>query len=265
MGLSKTLCNLKKLLLNDKFILWVITINILAVIIQEFDGMPVWLSYFDASFVAIYIAEVTVKMQTFGRKGYFSESWNRFDFIITVISIPSLFYIFDIDDAYPLNVLISLRVLRVFKFFSLIKFFPNMNSLMVGVRNAIKVSYVVICGFALLTLVVSLLTCSLFKQVAPEYFANPLQSFYSVFRIFSVEGWYEIPDLIAERSTPFIALLSKVYFIVILFGGGILGLSFVNSIFVDAMMSDNNDEMIEQIKNLEQKIDSLTDKINNIK
>lgn len=262
---SKLLCNLKKLLLNDKFILWVITINILAVIIQEFDGMPVWLSYFDASFVAIYIAEVIVKMQTFGRKGYFAENWNRFDFIITVVSIPSLFYIFTINDVYPLNVLISLRVLRVFKFFRLIKFFPNMNSLIIGVRNAIKVSYVVIFGFALLTLVVSLLTCSLFKQVAPEYFANPLQSFYSVFRIFSVEGWYEIPDLIAERSTPFIALLSKAYFVLILFGGGILGLSFVNSIFVDAMMSDNNDEMIEQIKSLEQKIDSLTDKINNIK
>jgi voltage-gated sodium channel len=42
--------------------------------------------------------------------------------------------------------------------------------------------------------------------------------------------------------------------------GGILGLSIVNSIFVDAMVSDNNDELENKIDLLNKKIDKLLTK-----
>jgi len=42
-----------------------------------------------------------------------------------------------------------------------------------------------------------------------------------------------------------------------LIGGGIIGLSLINSIFVDTMVSDNNDDLKEQICSLEEKIDKL--------
>jgi len=84
-----------------------------------------------------------------------------------------------------------------------------------------------------------------------------MTSFYTIFRIFTVEGWYEIPDMIANNSTPSIGILSKIYFSVILLLGGIFGLSLVNSIFVDAMVSDNNDELERKINSLENKIDKL--------
>lgn len=48
-----------------------------------------------------------------------------------------------------------------------------------------------------------------------------------------------------------------IYFIFIVLSGGILGLSLVNSIFVDAMISDNNEELEKKIDNLERKIDLL--------
>jgi voltage-gated sodium channel len=105
------------------------------------------------------------------------------------------------------------------------------------------------------------ITCSLYKNIVPEYFKNPLNSFYSIFRLFSVEGWYEIPDLIAVRTSPFIGFISKLYFSILLLGGGILGLSLVNSIFVDAMVSDNTYELEKQVSRLSEKIDTLTQKI----
>ncbi len=43
--------------------------------------------------------------------------------------------------------------------------------------------------------------------------------------------------------------------------GGILGLSLVNSIFVDAMVSDNNDELQNDVNNMSKKIDTLNTKI----
>jgi voltage-gated sodium channel len=43
-----------------------------------------------------------------------------------------------------------------------------------------------------------------------------------------------------------------------MFLGGIIGLSLINSIFVDAMAEDNNDEVLEKLRRLEEKIDQLT-------
>lgn len=45
----------------------------------------------------------------------------------------------------------------------------------------------------------------------------------------------------------------------ILITGGIFGLSLVNSIFVDAMVQDNNDELEKKVDLLNKKIDRLLD------
>ena len=42
-----------------------------------------------------------------------------------------------------------------------------------------------------------------------------------------------------------------------MFLGGVIGLSLINSVFVDAMVSDNNDDLLERIDQLEEKIDRL--------
>jgi voltage-gated sodium channel len=53
------------------------------------------------------------------------------------------------------------------------------------------------------------------------------------------------------------------YFIFIVLTGGIFGLSIVNSIFVDAMVSDNNDELEKKIDSIDSKINEIMTKINN--
>jgi voltage-gated sodium channel len=103
--------------------------------------------------------------------------------------------------------------------------------------------------------VVSLVTCALYKNIAPEYFSNPVNSFYSIFRLFSNDGWHEVPELIASRSSVSVAFITKLYFIILLLGGGILGISLVNSIFVDAMVSDNNDDLEKEVAKLSSQIE----------
>ncbi|MDD2200503.1 MAG: ion transporter, partial [Bacteroidales bacterium] len=129
-----------------------------------------------------------------------------------------------------------------------------------GIYRAAKSSIVILIGFFIFNFIISLISCFLFKDIAPEYFSNPLTSLYSVFKIFTVEGWYEIPDAITSNTdSSLISILTIIYFVIILLFGGIFGLSLVNSIFVDSMVSDNNDELEEKVNNLEKKIDILID------
>jgi voltage-gated sodium channel len=78
-----------------------------------------------------------------------------------------------------------------------------------------------------------------------------------MFKVFTIEGWFEIPDDVTQNLSPVSAFFTNVYFIFIVMSGGIFGLSLVNSIFVDAMVSDNNDSLENKIQSLEEKIDLL--------
>jgi voltage-gated sodium channel len=255
--------SLKKFFLHEYSILFLIIVNAVIIVIQEFGLKSRLLDFAEAFITLLFVAEMAVKIHHSGIREFFGHFLNRVDFILIAVSVPSLAALFygNGEGAYQLNFLLTLRAFRIFKFFRLIRFFPNVSELIRSVRHALKASYVVIAGFFLLVFICSVVTCSLFKHIVPEYFNNPLNSFYSIFRLFSVEGWYEIPDLIASRSSPLVEILSKLYFGALLLGGGILGLSLVNSIFVDAMVSDNNEELERQVSRLSDKIDILTQKL----
>ncbi len=252
---------IKQLFLNDTFIFTLIISNSLLIFIQEFEIKGILIDYIEPLFTALFIVEMFTKVAEKGFKSYISDSWNKLDFFLIIISIPSLAAVFYSENILDLNIFLTLRVFRVFKFFRLIKFFPNIDPLISSIKRAIKASYIVLAGFFVLVFIVSLVTCTIYKRIVPEYFENPLNSFYSIFRLFSVEGWYEIPDLIATRTSPIVAVFSKLYFGFLLLSGGILGLSLVNSIFVDAMVSDNNKELEVDVNELKVKIDSLNSKI----
>lgn len=121
-----------------------------------------------------------------------------------------------------------------------------------------KASLIVSIAFAVLLLIISILSSTLFGKTAPELFGDPGMSLFTIFRLFTGDGWTEIPIQIAENSSEFIGRLVRIVFAVLFFLGGILGLSLVNSIFVDAMAGDNNDEVLLKLEELEKKLDSLS-------
>ena len=40
----------------------------------------------------------------------------------------------------------------------------------------------------------------LFGKRSPEYFGNPLIASYTLFKVFTIEGWHEIPDEIVSAN-----------------------------------------------------------------
>lgn len=256
-----------QILLNDKFILGLIVFNSIVILMQGFELTPIWIKILlqiDNIITLIFLFELITKISTFKFKGFIKSNWNIFDAILIVLAIPSLYqWIFN-GNSTQLDYLLVLRITRVFKFFRFIRFFPNIDHLIKGVSRALKASVIVLLGFLVYNFVISVLSCFFYREIAPEYFANPIVSFYSIFKIFTVEGWYEIPDFISLNSNGTIGFLTKIYFVIIVVTGGIFGLSLVNSIFVDAMVSDNNEDLEKQVETLNKKIGNLENKIDKL-
>lgn len=191
-----------------------------------------------------------------------TNHWNQFDFIITIVALPSLLNFFqDVD--IQTNLLLSLRTLRVFRALRIAKaarimrFIPDIDKLIMGIKSALKSGFVVVLGFLIFMLITSILSSTLFGNIVPQYFGNPGQSLYSTFRLFTIEGWFEIPDAIAAQSSEGIGVFAKIYFSIFLFVGGIIGVSLINSFFVDAMAEDNNEDVLVKLEDMEKMIERL--------
>lgn len=249
---------LRRFLLNEKIILAVIFINAVVIYLQISGINNAFIDGVDLACTSIFILEMIVKQVDVGVRAYWKDGWNKLDGTLVILTLPSLVLLFLPHIAIvDLSTLIVLRLLRVIRFFRVMHFFPNFSQIMQGFKLALRESSAVLLCFFVIIVIFGLINCALFKELVPEYFASPHESIYAVFRIFTVEGWYEIPDAIASRSSAFWGDVVRVYFCLQLLVGGILGMSFINSVFVDAMAADNNDDVKAQLKEMKEKIDKL--------
>lgn len=255
------LTRIKSLLLNEKFILAVIIINAILLFLQESGIHNNTISILDTCCSVIFLVEMIAKIREWGFKEYWSSGWNRLDGTLVILSLPSLIaYLIPID-AMDLSILLVLRMLRVFRFFRLIHAFPGFTQLIKNFGIAMRRSYAVFVGLLIMIVIFAMIGCGLFKDVAPEYFATPLDAIYSTFRIFTGEGWNEIPDTVADGIHSGVAHIIRLYFCLILVLGCIIGMSLLNSIFVDAMVSDNNDDVKDKLNDIEAAIAEIKEKL----
>lgn len=241
---------------NDIVMLVLVLINTSIIFVSGFtSGQEEILLFIDSMFTMLFVIEAVIKIQVSGFSGYWSNGWNKFDFVIVLLALPSCLNM--IGYTMPAtSVFLSLRTMRAFKSFRLLQFVPNIENLLNGIKMAFKASLLVAIGMVVLLLVFSIVTTFLFGGIAPEYFGNPALSVYSIFRLFTIEGWYEMPEAIAANSGTGMAVFARVYFSVLLFMGGIIGMSLINSIFVDAMVADNNDDVLKKLEELEEKLNN---------
>jgi voltage-gated sodium channel len=249
----------KVLDLLDKFILGVILVNSCIIYAQVSGTTAAWVSVLDIICTTIFIAEMLFKLKVHGWREYWADGWNKLDGILVIISLPSLIEPLMPVGALNVSFLLILRLLRVLRFFRVLHFFPNFDKVVKGFKTAVKQSYAILLSFLIIIIVFGLINCSLFKDADPEHFQTPLRSIYAVFQICTVEGWYEIPNAVVQYygTSSIVAEFIRLYFCFILLLGGIVGMSFINSIFVDAMVSDNNNDLEQKVDELNAKLDKL--------
>ena len=104
---------------------------------QEFDEYGV-LFTLDHFFTIYFIVEVMVKVRYLGWREYLKSSGNKFDFVLVVISMPSILEIFlQIPDFSFLLVFRLIRVLRILRF---MRFIPNIKQMKAGIKRAFRAS-----------------------------------------------------------------------------------------------------------------------------
>lgn len=249
---------MKNLFLNDRLVLFVIILNTLVIFTDGIVEDNIWTRGIDTLFTLFFLVETIVKVSTLGWKNYWRDGWNKYDFLIVLLALPSLLFVQ--DGLNDMNMLFALRVLRAFKSFLLFRHIPRISRILNGLRFAIRASVFVCVAYLAFLVVFSVLSFSLFSSDAPQFFGTPLMSMYSIFRLFTLEGWYEMPEAVSLGGGVGWGIFARLYFAVLLFVGGIMGMSLVNSIFVDAMVSDNNDEILQKLDRIEKELQQLSDR-----
>ena len=250
---------MKGFFLQERNILIAIFLNTVVITMLYFPACKYdpLLVLIDHCFVLLFVIELLVKLWVLKPKPFFDDPWNRFDLIVVGLSLPTL-----IEPLLPFqgtSLLLILRLFRLVRLVRFIRFVPNIGQILNGLIRAIKASVFIIIALFFLNFILALFTCHFYGEIAPEFFGDPLISAYSIFQMFTIEGWNEIPAVIAERlENPTLEGLTRAYFVFVVLVGGIFGMSLANAIFVDEMTMDNN-------KELEKKVNDLTWEIRELK
>jgi hypothetical protein len=178
------------------FILAMILLNMVALAMVYETMNPLYaatLNKVSYVFSAVFTLEAVLKLLAFGPSAYFASNWNKFDFLIVVISILDI-VLSDLVNiqgvsVYPIIGRI-MRIMRVTRLFKIMK-----SKRLEGINKIIKTLFYSIPAILNVTLVLFLvyfiyavLGVFLFKSYDPG-FANFLTAFIFLFKCSTGESW----------------------------------------------------------------------------
>jgi voltage-gated sodium channel len=254
-----------KPIINDRILLILILLNVFIIYLHSFDSFKFYyniLDVIDVCFTIIFTLEITTNIfQSSGKNfkekflKFHSDKWNKIDFYSVLLAIPSIGVLF-VDDLEIFAGFTMLRTLRIFKILRVIEFIPEGKKISSKLLKALKGVFFIIVAFIIYSTIISLISVTLFKSSGPSFFSNAFDSFFTIFKIFSGDGFSDVVAEIVSNSSVEFSYFTKLYFVMIVFTGSILGLSLINSVFIDQMSSFDEKEEKEK-KALENKLDEV--------
>jgi voltage-gated sodium channel len=212
----------------------------------------------------IFLIELFVNVYERGW-GYLKNPWHLFDaFIVGVSVITLIIFMLQQNNLIPdLEYLLVARILRVFKFYRLFEGSVNIREMFVALGKGMRASIYVVLAFLVYNFVVSLISYYIFHNIAPQHFENGFLSFYSTFKAFTGQA-FEIAESIKSESLV-VSMLVRFYFIAVVISGGIIGLSLINTIFINEVTREQSDETHAELKALRQELTEIKQLLQDIK
>ena len=159
-----------------------------------------------------------------------------------------------------------LRLLKIFK-----RYLANLFE---GIRHALIRSLPIIIIFAICLTFLGFILYLLSAQlgIGEQFFKDPITSVFSLFQLFTYDGWHTIPETISSECVKrwqgiwWVDTAVRIGFCALVFAGGIVGVALLNSVFVDGMMlRDKSDEdRTRRLNELNRKIEEISTKLDDM-
>ena len=151
------------------------------------------------SFQNIYIVEVMIKLIGLGAKAYWYDSWNRFDFLLTIFSvIDVIFWTQDMRN-FIIKFEFCLKIMRVLRILRLLKMFKGLQKLLETLLFSLPPLINVGALLFLIIFVYAVLGVSLFSnithgEIIDEYnnFSNFGYAILILFKVMTGDEWFHI-------------------------------------------------------------------------
>ncbi len=134
----------------------------------------------DAVILAVFVAEMTLKLFTYGLS-YFRSGWNVFDFLVICVAL--------LPTSNGLSVM---RALRIFRSLRLIKNIPKLRFIVEALLHSIPSLGWIFLLLILVFYVFAVVGTKAFGADFPQWFGTLGASMYTLFQIMTLEGWAEI-------------------------------------------------------------------------
>lgn len=149
-----TISGVSKFFLNNRNIAICILLNTVVIFLLSFRRFQHILLPLDVAFTI-----------------FFKDKECVFDLLIVVVSSIPLFGLFSLDWIQVM------RLTRIFKSLRLFELIPNYKKLLINFRLVIRSCIGILVGLSILIFLLSIILSSLYGNIVPEYFGNPLKVF----------------------------------------------------------------------------------------
>ena len=187
----------------------------------------------DAAILAIFIAEIALKLAAHGRRplDYFRDGWNVFDFSIVALCLLPIGGSF----ATVLRLVRALRLLR------LISALPKLQLLVGALLKSLSAMGYVSLLLGIVFYIYAIIGIHLFGLQAPQYFGSLSVALMSLFQMITLDSWNELFQ--ASRGAAPVA--ATIYFVSFILLGTMIMLNLFIGIIMNSM-SEMHAELDEQ-------------------
>lgn len=223
-------------LVNDRrfqwFIIIVIIVNAVVLGLLTLDlseGTLSRLRLIDDICLVIFCFEIACKLIVM-RERFFRDGWNVFDFAVVAIAL--------MPNTGGLSVLRALRVLRVLR---LVTAIPSMRRVINGMFSALPGGASVAGVLFIMYYVAAIIALNLFRDV-PEHFGSIGQTFFTLFKMMTLEGWPDIASVVMVKHPN-----AWAFFVCFIIFTTFTTLNLLFGIIVDAMEKAKEEEVREEM------------------
>ncbi|KFQ59368.1 Voltage-dependent L-type calcium channel subunit alpha-1S, partial [Pelecanus crispus] len=253
---------------KSKFFYWLVillvALNTLS-IASEHHFQPEWLTRVQDNanrvLLALFVAEMLLKMYALGLRQYFMSLFNRFDCFVVCAGILETILV-ELGTLSPLGISV-LRCIRLLRIFKITRYWTSLSNLVASLLNSVRSIASLLLLLFLFIIVFALLGMQLFggkfdfedMEVRRSTFDNFPQALISVFQILTGEDWNSImyDGIMAYGGPSFPGMLVCIYFIILFVCGNYILLNVFLAIAVDNLAEAESLTLAQKAKAEERK------------